>query len=286
MHAHPFGGSQDPCMVQLRDGTIICSSYAWARVDPATFAKFKQPVSRAGDFVFLGGYLLRSRDGARSWEPSIVPPPCAGEPNHDLFGKPLPAYNRGAMCEGRDGNLFWVVASNTTNSPQRTATHLLVSSDKGQTWKYSSVVAQDSKAEFNETSIYETPNGDLVAFLRTQNFDDHTCIARSTDHGKSFVWQDAGFRGHPHYALQLPDNRVLLIYGYRHKPFGVRARVLNAECTDAGTALETILRDDGGNGDLGYPWATMIANRRALVVYYFNRENGTRGISGTFIEFD
>ena len=25
--AHPFGGSQDPCLVQLRDGTILCTSY-------------------------------------------------------------------------------------------------------------------------------------------------------------------------------------------------------------------------------------------------------------------
>src|SRR3954462_14705154 len=27
IHANPFGGSQDPCMVQLRDSTIVCSSY-------------------------------------------------------------------------------------------------------------------------------------------------------------------------------------------------------------------------------------------------------------------
>src|SRR5579862_8575895 len=27
--AHPFGGSQDPCLLQLKDGTLICSSYAW-----------------------------------------------------------------------------------------------------------------------------------------------------------------------------------------------------------------------------------------------------------------
>jgi sialidase-1 len=286
IYAHPFGGSQDPCMVQLRDGMIVCASYGWMRLEPATFAKLKQPVTREGNFVFLGGYLVRSRDGGRSWEPPIFPMACAGEANHDLFGNLVPAYNRGAMCEGRDGNLYWVVASNSTNAPSRTATHLLISSDKGENWKYSSVVAQDSKAGFNETSIYETPKGDLVAFLRTANFDDHTCIARSNDRGKSFEWKDAGFRGHPHHALQLPDKRVLLVYGYRHKPFGIRARVLNAECTDAATAPETILRDDGGNGDLGYPWATLVSDNRALVVYYFNRADGTRSIAGTFLEFD
>ena len=30
IYANPFGGSQDPCMVQLRDGSIICTSYGWA----------------------------------------------------------------------------------------------------------------------------------------------------------------------------------------------------------------------------------------------------------------
>src|SRR5687767_2373234 len=52
IHAHTLGGSQDPCMVQLRDGTIICTSYAWARLEPATFAKLAQPVAREGNFLF------------------------------------------------------------------------------------------------------------------------------------------------------------------------------------------------------------------------------------------
>src|ERR1051326_7675436 len=49
--AHPFGGSQDPCLVQLRDGAILCSSYAWSRLQPAAFDKLKQPLARAGVFA-------------------------------------------------------------------------------------------------------------------------------------------------------------------------------------------------------------------------------------------
>ena len=29
IHADNWGGSQDPCMLQLRDGTILCFSYGW-----------------------------------------------------------------------------------------------------------------------------------------------------------------------------------------------------------------------------------------------------------------
>ena len=285
IYAHPFGGSQDPCMVQLRDGTLICTSYGWAPFySPDAISKLQQPVARAGNFVFLGGYLLRSRDGGRSWAGPLIPPSCPGEFNLDPFGHVIAAYNRGAMCEGRDGRLYWVVAAGNTNAPNKTGAHLLISSDKGVTWTYSCPVAEDPKVTFNETSIYETQKGDLVAFLRTEGFNDHTCIARSTDRGRSFQWQDAGFQGHPHHAARLPDGRVLLVYGYRHAPFGIRTRVLDAECTNASSAPEIVLRDDGGDGDLGYPWVTMISRDRALVVYYFNRANGTRHIAGTFLE--
>src|ERR1035441_1690316 len=59
IYANPFGGSQDPCMVQLRDGSILCSSYGWALLQTNAAAKLKDAF-RHGSFVFLGGYLLRS----------------------------------------------------------------------------------------------------------------------------------------------------------------------------------------------------------------------------------
>jgi hypothetical protein len=286
LSAHPFGGSQDPCMVQLRDSSIVCSSYGWALMNPNAAAGMKDAF-RHGNFTFLGGYLVRSKDGGHTWQGPIFPPPTPGESVMDIFGKPVPAYNRGAMCEGKDGRLYWVVASNTSIAPRRTETHLFISADKGLTWNYSCPVASDPKVTFSETSIYETPKGDLVAFMRTADFDDRTVVARSTDHGKSFAhWEDAGFQGHPHYALQLPDKRVLLVYGYRHPPFGVRARVLDAECTQLSSAQETVLRDDGGNGDLGYPWATLLSKKRALAVYYFNSKDGTRHIAGTVLALE
>lgn len=284
IYADPFGGSQDPCIVQLRDGTIVCTSYGWALLNPDFAAKLSDSL-RHGNFAFLGGYIVRSKDGGRSWQGPLFPPPVGADNTSDIFGKPVPAYNRGAMCESRDGRLHWVVAANASTKPRRTETHLLISSDKGESWKYSCPVATDPKVTFNETSLYETPKGELVAFLRTADFDDHTVVARSTDRGRSFQpWQDAGWQGHPHYALRLPDRRVLLVYGYRHAPFGIRARVLNAECTDFKTAEEIALRTDGGNGDLGYPWAAMLSRDRVLVVYYFNIADGLRHIAGTVLE--
>lgn len=285
LYAHAFGGSQDPCMIQLKDGTLLCASYGWAFVRQDGMEKLKQPYFTTGGAVFQGGYILRSTDQGKSWKGPIYPIHIKPEINLNAMGEPVPAYNRGAMYEGKDGRVFWVVACSDSNTPKKTSNHLLISEDKGLTWKYACPVAVDDKASFNETSVYETPKGDLVAFLRTANLDDQACIARSTDGGKTFKqWEKMGFQGHPLQAMRLPDQRVLLVYGYRHKPFGIRARILNAECTDFASSKEIVLREDGGGYDIGYPWAVQLNDKQVLVTYYFNIDNGTRHIAGTILE--
>jgi hypothetical protein len=283
IYAHPFGGSQDPCLLQLRDGTLICTSYGWAFVREDGLPNLKKPYAEAGGAIFLGGYLVRSNDGGETWNGPLYPPHIPPEINFSACGDSLPAFNRGSLYEAKDGRILWVVAAGETAN--KTSTHLLISTDKGFTWKYSCPVATDSKVTFNETSVYETPNGDIVVFLRTADFDDQACIARSTDGGKSFnKWEPMGFQGHPLNAIRLADNRVLLTYGYRHEPFGIRARILNPECTDFASASEIILRDDGGNSDIGYTWPVQMDGNRVLVTYYFNKKNGTRHIAGTILE--
>ena len=265
-------------MVQLRDGSIVCASYLWTPGAEGPAAK--------QSYLFQGGYLLRSTDGARSWKGPYYPPPVPGRNAKDAFGQPLPVYNRGAMCQGRDGRLYWPIAYAQGEGLPGSDIHLMISADGGVTWTYSCPMASDPKVTFNETSMYETPKGDLVAFVRTANLDDQTVVVRSRDGGKSFEpWQQAGWQGHPHHAVRLADQRVLLVYGYRHKPFGVRARVLDAECSDFATAPETVLRDDGGGGDLGYPWAVVLPNRRVLVTYYFQQNDGLRHIAGTLLKY-
>ncbi len=284
IYAHPFGGSQDPCLLQLRDGTLLCTSYGWAYVRPDGIPNLKQPYFESGNAIFLGGYLVRSKDGGESWQDAIYPLHIQPEINYNAYKIPVPAYNRGALYEAKDGRILWIVAA--SDSDKKTSNHLIVSKDKGTTWEYVSPVAVDDKISFNEASVIETPKGDIVGFLRTGKFGGQAVISRSTDGGKTFKWQSMGFKGYPLNALRLPNNRVLLTYGYRHKPFGIRARILNAECTDFATAQEFILRDDGDNSDIGYTWPVQLDNNKILVVYYFNKENGTRYIAGTLIEIN
>lgn len=282
LYAHPFGGSQDPCLLALKDGTLLCTSYGWQPVRPEGLPNLKQPYFESGGYVFLGGYLVRSDDNGNTWQGPYYPLHIEPERHFNAYKQPVPAYNRGALFEAKDGRILWIVAAH--DSINKTSDHLIISKDKGLTWTYTGEVAKDAKISFNEASAYETPGGDIIGFLRTENFNDHAVIARSKDGGKNFTWESMGFQGHPLTAMRLPDDRVLLVYGYRHKPYGIRARVLNAECTDWKTAKEFVLRDDGGSADIGYPWSVSLSGNKVLVVYYFNTNNGIRSIEGTIIE--
>ena len=194
--------------------------------------------------------------------------------------------NRGALLQGSDGLAYWAVATAPQGNPAQTALDLLVSSTWGETWEHRSHIAADAQVVFNETSLIETAGGDLVALVRTAGYRDHGVVVRSSDRGQSWEpWQDMGVIGHPYQALRLADGRILLVYGYRHEPYGVRARLLDPECRDF-SGPELVLRTDGGNGDLGYPWSCQLADGRVLVTYYFNCGEGTRHIAGTFLEVD
>ena len=282
IYAHAFGGSQDPCLLQLKDGTLLCASYGWQEVRANGRPNMKQPVFDAGGYIFLGGYLVRSFDGGKSWQGPHYPMHIKPERHFNAYGQKVPAYNRGALYEAKDGRILWIVAAH--DSINKTSNYLISSKDKGVTWEYAGEVAKDPKISFNEASVIETRKGDIVGFLRTAGFEDNAVIARSKDGGKTFKWESMGFKGHPMNALQLPDGRVLITYGYRHKPFGIRVRILNAECTDFKTAPEIVLREDGGNGDIGYTWPVQLDKDRVLVTYYFNNENGLRYIAGTILE--
>ena len=82
----------------------------------------------------------------------------------------------------------------------------------------------------------------------------------------------------------LDDGRVLLSYGYRHEPYGVRLRLLESAAADPDGADEVIVRDDGLCPDIGYPWGVQLRDGRVLLVYYWTDRQGMRGIEATWLE--
>jgi hypothetical protein len=125
------------------------------------------------------------------------------------------------------------------------------------------------------------------------DLDGFARIIRSPDRGrtwepvrKSAVW------GFPQHLLPLRDGRLLMTYGYRRPPFGVRACLSSDEGQTWDLAHEVILRLDGGtppgqtrkvaDGDLGYPASVQLADDTIFTVYYHNTAGSNCFIAGTF----
>jgi hypothetical protein len=85
-----------------------------------------------------------------------------------------------------------------------------------------------------------------------------------------------GVWGLPSHLLRLRDDRLLMTYGYRRKPFGNQARI----STDHGkTWSEPItVSGDGANGDLGYPSTVELQDGTLLTAWYEQMSNHPRSV--------
>ncbi len=290
---------QDPCVSVLRDGRVIVTYFRWQLVPagqgPAVFGE--ERFARYGRTIFAGKYdscrcgvaYSISDDNGATWRHM---------PTIDVPGLPVSGGSvRGNILELPDGGLLLPVYGPVMRGRELSRSVLLRSDDRGETFRYYSCAAFDEACEKNffEPNLYRAESGRIVALLRTET-DVHAPDARykdtyldlhvavSDDDGKTFGPARAvpGLYGsNPFHALRLASGKVLVVYGYRKAPFGIRARLCNAELTDLGEAKEIVLRDDAPSGDLGYPHALQRADGTILVVYYIEGQDGVREIACT-----
>ena len=158
--------------------------------------------------------------------------------------------------------------------------------DGGLTWKLQGYIGKEPpKGGFAiMPSSVRTAGGALLTTLRKGKPDYSIELWRSDDVGKTWskisdVTGNIG--GNPPATVLLPDGRLCVTYGYRKKPFGIRAHI----SSDEGKTWqpEIVIRDDGFDGDLGYPRTLVRPDGRLFTAYYYNGPNGEdRCIEGTF----
>jgi hypothetical protein len=92
----------------------------------------------------------------------------------------------------------------------------------------------------------------------------------SPDEGESWYQLDEPTidnAGNPASLIRLKDGRLALIYGWRHPPYGLRARL----SADQGQtwSREGVLRADGDSWDIGYPSSVQRSDGKIVTVIYF-----------------
>ena len=133
------------------------------------------------------------------------------------------AFSPKGVIELSNGDLILALGSHD-HDPTR-AIFLVRSWDRGRSWRDPVEVAHTPELAFSEPSVSELRSGKLLLMSR-EEVTGYIHQSESTDGG--FTWSTPvrlPFWGYPTHCIRLMDDRVLIVYGRRKRPFGIRAAV-------------------------------------------------------------
>ena len=216
-----------------------------------------------------GMRITRSADGGRSWSP----PGELQMPSSE----PLLLHPFGQMRRLFDGRLVfnargWYTAEAYAERPDLPGrlTYLYWSDDGGNEWSEPLLV----KAGMTETAFLDLDEDNWLAYVR--NPQGPSQIARSADGGRTWHgWAPAldGREGgsrfrHPGSIARLRNGNVLITYGHRQPPFGVRAIVSRDGGRTFDTDREYVITDSYLHEDCGYPSTVCLADGTVVTLAY------------------
>lgn len=201
-----------------------------------------------------------SVDKGKSWEG-----PCR-LPN---FGQPGIAARTDYLIDGPQELTMLLTAAKSNRREGRVI--CVRTRDGAKSWEFLSYVGPEPEGDDYSImpSTVRLSDSKLLTTVRHRRFIDSYV---SENNGDS--WQHLGVvvpdtgRGNPPALIRLRDGRLVLTYGYRAEPFGIRARISEDEGKSWGDDI--ILRSDGGNWDLGYTRTVERPDGKLVTVYYYN----------------
>jgi hypothetical protein len=263
----------DPSIAVLGDGRLLLTFFNWVGVRTASGPAEESPFARRvnhgdwGTWAEPGGaYVLWGRADPLTWKP-----PAA----HLCGSARVLRATSSKVLHARRGTLLLPMYGRSREMPVDRA-YVLRSTDNGRTWGDEILIAADpaGRVAMQEPALVETAPGRILAVMRTADAGDHLYSTWSADDG--LTWAPPArteLVGHPADLITLPDGRVLLAYGYRHAPFGVRACL----SSDGGKSWDSpiVITASGAQTDLGYPSLCLTDDGHVVVAYYMNGP-GTR----------
>ncbi len=147
-----------------------------------------------------------------------------------------------------------------------------VSDDDGQTWQVNGIITPregDDVHRYYELHAIEASDGRIVAQIRNENKNNNceTLQTVSKDGGETWSTPESiGVWGIPSFLNKLADGRLLMTYGYRRTPFGVKARVSD-DCGETWSEEITVY-GGGASGDLGYPSTVQLDDGSLFTLWY------------------
>ena len=300
VYSPPEGCSQDAGL--LYDGKYLyANSFIWTYVPDLVAEAMKKSghdeyLHQYFTYMLPGGaYVMRSADQGRTWEGPFKPEPLP-QNIETIPGVKLTVHNRGNIVRIPGGPLILAGQKLGFRPEVNSSIVLYRSNDDGKTWQYM-VTAADCHGVsiLEEPRLHITPSGKWVVLIRCHNLNGESfprarmCLVESIDQGVTWTPPEVlNFHAEPATSFQMNDGRIIVAYGYREEPYGVRLRVSNSALDNLESAEEFIVRGDAGRFDTGYPWITQIGEQRFLLVYYMDKVeyHGGSKIEGTIFEIN
>ena len=210
----------------------------------------------------LGEWMIRSTDGGQSWS---APFRCHVNSPH-------------GPVQLSDGGLLYAGKELYHGQHRIGACH---SSDDGASWKWLAAIPTrpgDDPNQYHELHAVEAAGGRLIVHIRNHNSPNagETLQSESSDRGKTWsVPHSIGVWGLPSHLLRLEDDRLLMSYGHRRRPFGNQARLSH---DGGGTWSEPlVISGDGAGSDLGYP-STVHVDDHFVTAWYERLQGSPRAV--------
>ncbi len=307
--SHSIDGSKETKSVQARS---LDGGETWAIEE---IAKSEPPVPSQGNIRFndpnfgmrIGGDKFSvTYDRARTWKgPYLFTPPFTGHgaglwPNQDPSTGFKLSSRTDYLVIAENECLFFLSGNfpevNGSNHGDRS--FMARTRDGGKSFQFVSwLTGEPVKVRAAMPSTARTSPTRLVSITRRKVHDTETTETKkyvnwieasvSEDNGESWKFltkvadTDRGEEnGNPPALIRMRDGRLVVAYGYRSKPFGMRAKVSN----DGGKTWgeEIVPRNDGATWDFGYARMVQRPDGKLVTIYYYNTpENPEQHIVAT-----
>lgn len=273
------GAAQLPVLTPLAPGRLLLTDFKWRVGNSLRNAEYK--IEALGS---LGRYA--SFDSARTIEFTLGKNKIAAGPPRKIE---VDSYSRisNSLCviNGPGDSLLMPVDAERAIT-ETWSVLLLKSSDRGKSWPLHGVIASSpvpGTLRLCEPALLTAASGKMICVTRSFSEDDLLYQCDSADGGKTWSFPEPlDIVGHPAHLLQLRDGRVLMLFGHRHEPYGIRAALSRDEGKTWSAPIT--IRDDGAGPDLGYPRGIELPDGSVAAVYYFRAPEGTRNIQMSIIE--